>query len=224
MTDYYAEKLSAERLRRCYEIASPRVKQYLEEEINFFCDHLKGNEVVLELGCGYGRVAVRLAERARLVIGIDNSIESIKMARELAGDRHCRYLCADAVDLCFEDNVFDTVVCVQNGVCIFRVDRKELFKEALRVTKAGGKLYFSTYSDKFWNHRLKWFEAQAEEGLLGEIDHDLTGNGTIVCRDGFSSGRMLPDELYSLCEGFPVKASVFEIDESSVFLEVIKEE
>jgi len=62
MTDYYAEKLSAERLRRCYEIASPRVKQYLEAEIDFVCDHLKGSEVVIELGCGYGRVALRLAE------------------------------------------------------------------------------------------------------------------------------------------------------------------
>jgi len=146
------------------------------------------------------------------------------MAKELAGDRNCRYLCADAVDLCFEGSVFDTVVCVQNGVCAFRVDRRKLFREAFRVTKAGGKLYFSTYSDKFWDYRLKWFEAQAEEGLLGEIDYGLTGNGTIVCRDGFSSGRMLPDELFSLCEGLPAKAHIFEVDESSVFLEATKEE
>ena len=217
MTDYYAEKLSAERLKRCYDIAFPRVKQYLEAEIDFVCSGLTGNEMLLELGCGYGRVAIRLTERACLVIGI-------RMASELAGDRNCRYLCADAIDLCFEDGVFDTVVCVQNGICVFRVDKSRLIREALRVTKPGGRLYFSTYSDRFWDHRLKWFEAQAREGLLGEIDYGLTGNGTIVCRDGFSSGRMLPEEFYSLCEGLPVKANVLEVDSSSVFLEAIKEE
>jgi len=35
---YYAKKLNAERLRRVYEIAGPRVCQYLQAEI----DHLAG--------------------------------------------------------------------------------------------------------------------------------------------------------------------------------------
>jgi cyclopropane fatty-acyl-phospholipid synthase-like methyltransferase len=52
---YYAEKLSAKRLQRCYEIASPRVQQYLEAEIEHVIGHLKPTDTVLELGCGYGR-------------------------------------------------------------------------------------------------------------------------------------------------------------------------
>lgn len=32
---YYSQKLSAEKLRLCYEIAPQRVKQYLESEIAF---------------------------------------------------------------------------------------------------------------------------------------------------------------------------------------------
>ncbi|MGD2109726.1 MAG: hypothetical protein PVI86_10070, partial [Phycisphaerae bacterium] len=32
-TRYYAERLSAERLKRCYDIAPPRIQQYLDAEI-----------------------------------------------------------------------------------------------------------------------------------------------------------------------------------------------
>jgi ubiquinone/menaquinone biosynthesis C-methylase UbiE len=80
MTSYYAEKLGGQRLRRCYEIASPRVKQYLETEIQHVLARVKPTDVVLELGCGYGRVALRMAQVARLVVGIDTCEESLAMA------------------------------------------------------------------------------------------------------------------------------------------------
>ena len=35
MVDYYTEKLSAERLRKVYEVATPRIRQYLEAELNY---------------------------------------------------------------------------------------------------------------------------------------------------------------------------------------------
>jgi len=108
-------------------------------------------------------------------------------AKELSAGRlkRCEFLCADAAELCFRDDVFDVIVCIQNGICAFGVDHRLLLKEALRVTRNGGTLLFSTYSDKFWEHRLKWFEAQSAEGLLGKIDYSLTGDGEIVCKDPF---------------------------------------
>src|SRR5947209_3540059 len=41
------------------------------------------------------------------------------------------------------------------------------------------------YTPQFWEHRLEWFEIQAAHHLIGEIDYQTTGNGTIVCKDGF---------------------------------------
>ena len=35
MTDYYSEKLSANKLKRCYDLVKPRIAQYLAAEINF---------------------------------------------------------------------------------------------------------------------------------------------------------------------------------------------
>lgn len=41
MPDYYADKLSARRLQRCYEIGPPRVQQYLEAELNYVLEKIK---------------------------------------------------------------------------------------------------------------------------------------------------------------------------------------
>jgi 2-polyprenyl-6-hydroxyphenyl methylase/3-demethylubiquinone-9 3-methyltransferase len=79
---YYGEKLSAERLRRCYELAPARVQQYLAAEIRFVREDLSPGQVVLELGCGYGRVLDPIAGRGRRVVGIDTAMDSLKLAAD----------------------------------------------------------------------------------------------------------------------------------------------
>ena len=223
MTSYYAEKLSGRRLQRCYEIASPRVRQYLEAEIQHVLNRLKSTDFVLELGCGYGRATLRIAQVARLVVGIDTSEESLAMAQEAARvDPRCEFLQMDAVELRFPDGEFDAVVCIQNGICAFGVDQEALLREALRVVRPSGLLQFSTYSDRFWPDRLAWFESQAAEGLLGPIDHSATGDGMIVCMDGFCSGRLTPGDLQALCSRLGVEPEISEVDGSSVVCEIIK--
>jgi 2-polyprenyl-6-hydroxyphenyl methylase/3-demethylubiquinone-9 3-methyltransferase len=197
------------------------VKQYFEAEIQFVLRHLGQNDVVLELGCGYGRVAFRLAEAARRVVGIDTATESLVLARQTSGaDSQCEFLEMDALELAFDESGFDKVVCVQNGICAFGVDREMLLREALRVTRPGGRVLFSTYSERFWTDRLAWFEAQAEAGLVGAIDYARTGNGEIVCKDGFRTGAVSPEEFRSLCAGLGVDPLITEVDGSSLFCEI----
>ncbi len=221
MGGYYVEKLSGTRLRRCYEIASSRVKQYLEAEIQFVIRRLENTDSVLELGCGYGRVAFRLAEAAKSVVGIDTATESLVLARQLSGSSsRCEFLEMDAADLKFSESEFDEVVCIQNGICAFGVDRELLLRQALRVTQPGGHVLFSTYSERFWSDRLHWFEAQAAAGLLGEIDYMKTGNGEIVCKDGFRTSTVTPEEFRSFGVGLGLNPEVTEVDGSSVFWEI----
>lgn len=220
---YYSKKLSGERLRRCYEVAPARARQYLEAEIRHAVEHLRPEDRVLELGCGHGRVARRLASAARRVVGIDTAYESLTLARKLArSGEACEYLCMDAVALAFAAGSFDAVLCLQNGICAFGVDQASLLGETLRVTREGGLVLFSSYSDKFWPHRLAWFEAQAAEGLIGPVDRTVSGNGVIVCKDGFRAGRMTPGDFHRLTSRMGVNADVAEVDESSVFCEIVK--
>ncbi|MCK5298294.1 MAG: class I SAM-dependent methyltransferase, partial [Candidatus Heimdallarchaeota archaeon] len=86
MSEYYSKKLSANKLKRCYDIASPRIKQYLKAEINFVVEQIRSSDKVLELGCGYGRVLRELAKQASKVVGIDTSFESLELAKEFLLD------------------------------------------------------------------------------------------------------------------------------------------
>jgi len=198
------------------------VKQYLEAEIQFVLCRLRRTDVVLEFGCEYGRVAVRLAEIARRVVGIDTSCDSLDLAKRIAGRcGGCEFREMSAVDLAFPAGEFDAVVCVQNGICAFGVDQARLIREALRVTRPGGRLLFSSYSEGFWPHRLSWFEAQAKAGLVGEIDYTATGDGVIVCVDGLRVGLLTREALRSLCSGLGLDCEIVDVDGSSVFCEVV---
>jgi SAM-dependent methyltransferase len=217
-TDYYARKLSAERLRQVYAVAPPRVRRYLEAEIDFVASLLRGSDTVLELGCGYGRALRRLAEGVRSAVGIDTSPANIEAARsELAGCGNCRVLLMDAARTDFPDGGFDAVVCVQNGISAFRVDRTALVREALRVARSGAPAVFSSYAQRFWEHRLAWFRLQAEAGLLGPIDEERTGNGVIVCTDGFRSGTVGEEEFRRIAAALGADCETTEVDASSLF-------
>jgi cyclopropane fatty-acyl-phospholipid synthase-like methyltransferase len=58
----------------CYALAPPRVRQYLEAETDHVLAMIHPGDIVLELGCGYGRILPLLARKARFVIGITCSM------------------------------------------------------------------------------------------------------------------------------------------------------
>jgi len=85
---YYQEKLAAEKLKHCYDIAPARVKQYLEAEIKYVLEKIHAQSLILELGCGYGRVLARLAQHAGFAVGIDTSCEGILQLRVIEHERN----------------------------------------------------------------------------------------------------------------------------------------
>ena len=221
MSDYYSEKLSAERLRLCYEIAPSRVRQYLEAEKNYVIAKINPGDMVLELGCGYGRIIAGLARKAELVIGIDNSLPTLLLGwKMLSKIPNCILLEMDATQLAFPDKLFDAVVCIQNGISAFQVNQRRLILESVRVTKPGGTVLFSSYSEKFWKPRLEWFRLQSEAGLLGEIDYEKTKDGVIVGKDGFTATTVSPEQFRDLTKGLNVKINIVEVDDSILFCEI----
>lgn len=219
--NYYDKKLGAERLRRVYEIAPPRVRQYLEAEIRHVLSLVRPGDIVLELGCGYGRVLKQLVLQAGELYGVDTSIASLMLARNvLSGHENVFLAQMSAARLAFRDRCFDVVGCIQNGISSFHVDQRQLIQESMRVTKPGGLILFSSYSHKFWDDRLHWFELQAQHGLLGEIDYTKTGNGVIVCKDGFTATTVDGHQFVELCRDLSAQVNIVEVDDSSLFCEI----
>ncbi|MHA1244519.1 MAG: class I SAM-dependent methyltransferase [Candidatus Heimdallarchaeota archaeon] len=221
--EYYSKKLSANKLKRCYDVANQRIQQYLTEEINFVLQFIKPDMKVLELGCGYGRVVKLLAEKAKTVVGIDTSQESLDLAKGYLGTKsnyELKNMNAEKLD--FQNESFDLVIGIQNGISAFKVDSKKLVMESLRVTKMGGYVLFSSYSENIWDARLEWFQKQSEEGLLGEIDYEKTGNGIIICKDGFKATTYSKEDFVDLMCHLQLKAEITEVDNSSIFCVIKK--
>ena len=129
MPGYYTERLAAERLRACYDLAPPRTKAYLEAEIEFVLAKPTPSMLALELGCGYRRVLERLLPSVRVACGIDTSPSSLRIGTGLSGTQTIACLaCMDSVQMGFRDRAFDLTICVQNGICAFAVDQQQLFQ------------------------------------------------------------------------------------------------
>ena len=221
---YYKQKLSANKLLKCYEVAPPRIKQYLNAEIQFVISNIQDASLVLELGCGYGRIMKAVSQFCSTIIGNDISKETLQLTRSYMNKcRNYDTFLMDASQMAFRSGIFDTVFCIQNGISALEANRKALIAESIRVTKSDGIILFSSYSSKIWESRLQWFRKQSQFDLIGEIDEDNTRNGTIACKDGFKATTVSGDEFIELFNNFGCKASIIEVDESNVFCRVIKD-
>ena len=221
--DLYRETLSGSRLKACYDLAPIRVRRYLEAEVDHVLSRIGPDDRVLDLGCGYGRTVLKFARKARLVVGIDTSMASLRFGwPSLRNLGNISLMQMDASRLSFTDGSFSITACIQNGISVFRTDPRLLIRESLRATRAGGRVLFSTYSPKFWEHRLDWFQKQADAGLIGEIDFERTGDDVIVCKDGFRAGILSPEQWTALISDFNVPSTTVEVDGSSLFFEIEK--
>ena len=223
MGNYYENRLFGSKLQQVYDLASPRIRQYLDSEARYVIENVQGMSRVLELGCGYGRAMREVAPHVARIAGNDISRGSLERAASyLRCSRNCDLVRMDASRLAFREGMFDAVFCIQNGISAFGRNRHELVAEAVRVAREGGVVLFSSYSPRIWADRLDWFRAQSGAGLLGEIDESRTGNGTIVCKDGFQASTVGGDEFRALFAKLGLAATIREVDGSSVFARVVK--
>lgn len=218
MSGYYVQNLSAMKLFQVYQTKYLRIKRYLDEETGFVRQNLCGNEKVLEVGAGYGRIMKELAPFAASIVGIDISAATVELGKDyVKGRANCSLQVMDAHNLEFGEE-FDVVLCLQNGLSAIRGQPLHLIGQCMQVLIPGGRAYFSTYSAKFWQHRLAWFHEQADKGLLGAIDLEKTQDGLIVCKDGFVATTFSEDQLRKLGEESECRYRMEEVDESSLFL------
>lgn len=220
--NYYSENLNSTKLFDVYQTKIMRVKQYLEAEIEFVRSQLSPNDKILEMGAGYGRIMKELATSAQCVLGIDISQDSISFGKQYLKEcSNCQLKVADVYK--FEsDTEYNVVLCLQNGLSAFKGEDRKLVDIALKALKKNGKAFFSSYSPSFWEHRLAWFQEQAEKGLLGEIDYEKTRDGNIVCKDGFTATTFSQKDMERLGKASGLNYVIQEIDNSSIFLIIQK--
>ena len=98
-------------------------------------------DVVLDLGCGVGTFAFYSAKNGARAVGIDYSIEAIKMARLLCARYKPAtdplFLVADATKLPFKGTPFNKVICADFVEHISDSEKKQVMDEIMRILASG---------------------------------------------------------------------------------------
>lgn len=123
--------------------------------------NIKSDDVILDVGCGGGINIKRMAQDAKKVYGIDYSIESVNLSKEvnekLINEGKVEIMKGNVKDLPFEDNTFDIVTAFET--VYFWPDIEKCFGEVKRVLKPGGIFLIGMETNgsdnwvmKFWKH------------------------------------------------------------------------
>jgi ubiquinone/menaquinone biosynthesis C-methylase UbiE len=105
-------------------------------------------EFILDIGCGVGTFSYRVALARGRAVGIDYSLESLRIARELIGkfgvSKNVNFIVANATQLPFKARIFDKIVCADFIEHIGLSDKALLVDEMRRIIKENGLIIIST--------------------------------------------------------------------------------
>ena len=154
--------------------------------------NISPDDVILDIGCSGGLNINRMAQTAKKVYGVDYSIESVNLSKEVNEDLikegRVEVHEGNVMDLPFEDNSFDIVTAFET--VYFWPDIVKSFGEVKRVLKPGGMFLIGCEANGTNNLAMKFFDKVID--MTFYEDKDLVGflksNGfkeiTVYLRDG----------------------------------------
>lgn len=193
----------AERLGRSYLRYS--FTKGTDQEVGFILELLKlpPGSRLLDVGCGPGRHAVRLAQAGLAVTGVDVSGRFLELAAEDARAAGVRpaFFEVDARRMPFE-NEFDAVISLcQGGFGLMGADDSLVMKRMAEALKPGGKLVMTAFSALFEaRHPRPEASFDVDHGIVHEPAQIKDENGVEEPMDLWT-GVYTPRELRLLSIG-----------------------
>lgn len=136
-----------------------------------FCKYVKKTDIILDVGCGYGRTLNELQQQGfKTLIGIDFAEGMIERGRQQFATLDLRVKKSESIDL--PDNSVDAVILFAVLTCIRNnEEQRRLIKEIQRVLKADGILYVNDFLLNTDDHNLPRYEKYKEKyGLYGVFE------------------------------------------------------
>jgi SAM-dependent methyltransferase len=116
------------------------IREVVSRSLVDLIKHLDPRSLILDIGCGPGRVLGLMAQEGMRCIGLDRSRVSIGLAVERYGRPG---VVGDNLHLPFPTAIADVVI--SDGVIHHTGDPQAAFAENCRVLKPGGKMYLGVY-------------------------------------------------------------------------------
>ena len=167
-------------VRETYDRIAEQFSQTREHpwpEVREFCESAPDSGTALDLGCGNGRHAELLADRADRVVGVDASTELLRVARDRAADRGY----ADALSLVTGDAAHVPLVADSVDLAVYvaalhhlptRGSRRASLDDLARVLAPGGRALVSVWA-------VTHPKFDRESGFDTTVDWTLPGGETV---------------------------------------------
>jgi len=163
-------------------------------------------DIVLDLGCGTGQLALPIAARVRAVVGVDPEPDMLVCARRAAAEKgvtNVSWLLGADTDLPAVDALLGrTVGAVTIGQALHWMDYEALFRKVARLTRDGGGVAVVTNGTPLWLQDSAWSRA-----LRGCLEQWLGGKLSQTCGTDSASQQRYRDSLI---------AAGFDVDETSI--------
>lgn len=170
---------------------------------------LTPDDRVLEIGCGVARIGPRIASKCREWVGADVSVNMLRHAKEAcaaAAVTNVDFFHLNGSDLTgIPDASFDVVYCTAVFMHLEEWDRYRYVREAYRVLKPGGRIYFdnvSLISDEGWRQfdALVRYDPAARPPNISKAStpEELR---TYATRAGFTDIKVRPTEVFITVTG-----------------------
>lgn len=155
-----------------------------------FAKYVKRTDVILDVGCGYGRTLNELHQEGfQNLIGVDFADGMIERGRQQFPQLDLRVKESERIDL--PDNSVDAVILFAVLTCIWKNEEQErLIGEIRRVLKADGVIYVNDYLLNNDDHNLPRYKKFSEKyGIYGVFElpegavcrhHDLARVRTLL--------------------------------------------
>ena len=130
----------------------------VKSSLNFFSK----SDVVLDVGCGDGKLTSLVAPHVKSIIGVDNQEYPLKFARlifDKLNIKNAKFEVGDITKLKYKNNSFDKVVCWDVIEHVPKDIAAKGIKELIRVLKHDGRLFLTTPNRKelrgrFFGHKI----------------------------------------------------------------------
>jgi ubiquinone/menaquinone biosynthesis C-methylase UbiE len=175
------EELAAEYDERIYGpdssfIPDAKEQVFVETEMEFLLSRVSGQDNVLELGCGTGRITTPIARKVKSVTAVDISPAVLQVALQKAQDmgiaHKITFQQGNLISLPFDNSAFSVVVCALALMHIPRQYRSKAFREMSRVLAPNGRVLISVKNKKF--------EEISTQDLFGRGDATVAERNEIV--------------------------------------------
>ncbi|EOT40250.1 MULTISPECIES: class I SAM-dependent methyltransferase [Enterococcus] len=132
-----------------------RKKLFISDSVNWIASLMKDapNSSLLDLGCGPGLYAEKLALKGYAITGIDFSAASITYALASAKKKKLtiQYFLGNYVDYDFATASYDCVLLIYCDLGVFSpAARKQLFRKIYQLLKPGGLFIFDVFTSKYY--------------------------------------------------------------------------